>query len=43
MVNLKTDAGKGNLTRSNLAGRLSQIKRDLPKSEDLIRGSLEKV
>ncbi len=30
----KTDAVKGHLAHGNLAGRLNQIKSDLPRSED---------
>jgi hypothetical protein len=40
-MGLKTDAVKGYLAHDNLAGRLNQIKSDLPRSEDLIRVSLK--
>jgi hypothetical protein len=40
-MGLKTDAVKDQLTHGNLAGRLNQIKSDLPRSRDLIRVSLK--
>jgi hypothetical protein len=40
MVSLKTDACECHLAHGNLAKRLNQIKSDLPRSDDLIRGSL---
>jgi hypothetical protein len=41
VIGLKTDAVKGHLTHSNLAGRLNLITKDLPSVQDLIRGSLK--
>ncbi len=40
MMSLKTDACECQLAHGNLAKRLNQITSDLPRSDDLIRGSL---